>query len=128
MIADADATSRLLQAGMILSGLAGAIGVICLALAAHENASPLLQTAAQMLLFHAPVLLGIGLLRQIRRTPFLPVTLLLITGGLALFCGDLLSRSFLDSRLFPMSAPLGGASLILGWLTLALNALRVKPK
>lgn len=128
MTAEANATSRLLRAGMVLSGLAGAIGVICLALAAHENASPLLQTAAQMLLFHAPVLLGIGLLMQIRRIPFLPVTLLLITGGLALFCGDLLSRAFLDTRLFPMSAPLGGTSLILGWLTLALNALRVRPK
>jgi len=128
MIADTGATSRLLRAGMVLSGLAGAVGVICLALAAHESSSPLLRTAAQVLLYHAPILLGLGLLSQLRRAPLLPVTLLLMTGGLTLFCGDLLSRAFLEARLFPMSAPIGGASLILGWLTLALNALRLTAK
>ncbi|MHA7772575.1 DUF423 domain-containing protein [Roseibium sp. M-1] len=123
-----ETTSSLLRAGMALSGLAGGLGVVCLALAAHENASSLLETAAQMLLFHAPVLLGIGLLAQIRRTPLLPATLVLIACGLGLFSGDLLMRSFLEQRLFPMSAPTGGLLLILGWLSLALSALRVRPK
>jgi uncharacterized membrane protein YgdD (TMEM256/DUF423 family) len=37
-------------------------------------------------------------------------------------------RAFLERRLFPMSAPIGGMTVILGWLMLALCALRVQPK
>jgi uncharacterized membrane protein YgdD (TMEM256/DUF423 family) len=113
---------------LVLSGLAGAVGVVCLALAAHQGASPLLQTAAHMLLFHAPILLGIGILTQIRNAPLLQVALLFYAAGLVLFCGDLLLRALLEQRLFPMSAPIGGGLLILGWLTLALAAVRVRPR
>jgi len=42
--------------------------------------------------------------------------------GLLLFCGDLLARDFLGSRLFPMSAPIGGTLLIVGWLAIAASA------
>ncbi|TIX01867.1 MAG: DUF423 domain-containing protein, partial [Mesorhizobium sp.] len=43
--------------------------------------------------------------------------------GLLLFCGDLLARDFLGSRLFPLSAPIGGTLLIAGWLAIAASAL-----
>ncbi|WP_367210620.1 DUF423 domain-containing protein, partial [Mesorhizobium sp.] len=42
--------------------------------------------------------------------------------GLLLFSGDLLARDFLGSRLFPMSAPIGGTLLIVGWLAIAISA------
>lgn len=121
-------TQRLLKICLFLAGLCGAAGVICLALSAHANASSLLKTAAQMLLFHAPVLIGLGILSQIRRVLLLPVTVLLLTAGLSLFCGDLLLRGFAGLRLFPMAAPTGGLLLILSWLMLAVGALRVRPK
>lgn len=121
-------TANLLRISMFLAGLSGATGVVCLALSAHSSASPLLETAAQVLLFHAPVYLGLGLLAQVRRVLLLPIALLLLTSGLCLFCGDLLLRSFADVRLFPMAAPTGGFLLILSWLSVALGALRVRPK
>ena len=124
----ADPTDRLLKICLFLAGLSGALGVVSLALSAHASASTHLQTAAQMLLFHAPAFIGLGVLAQIRRVLLLPVALLLLTIGLALFCGDLLLRSFADLRLFPMAAPIGGLCLIASWLTLVLGALRVRPK
>ena len=81
-----------------------------------------------MLLFHAPVFLGVGLVAQIRRAPFLPVVALLLASGLTLFCGDLFSRSFVSEKLFSMAAPIGGSLIILGWFALALNAFLLFPK
>ena len=48
---------------------------------------------------------------------------LILLVGLLLFCGDLLARDFLGSRLFPLSAPIGGTLLIVGWLVIAGSAL-----
>ncbi len=120
-----ESTAGLLRAGLVLSGLAGAAGVVSLALSAHSEASDLLKTAAQMFLFHAPVFLGMGILAQVRHVPLLPIATILLMAGLVLFCGDLVSRAFLQQRLFPMSAPIGGMLVIASWVFLALSALRV---
>ncbi|MEM9635508.1 MAG: DUF423 domain-containing protein [Pseudomonadota bacterium] len=121
-------TSKLLRICLVLTGLTGALGVVSLALSAHSAAPALLSTAAQMLLFHAPVFLGIGVLAQIRQVPLLPFVAALLGIGLFLFCGDLFSRILIGQRLFPMSAPIGGMLVIVSWVGLALSALRVKPK
>ncbi|MCV0426859.1 MAG: DUF423 domain-containing protein [Roseibium sp.] len=121
-------TTKLLRFCLVLSGFTGALGVVSLALSAHASASGLLTTAAQMLLFHAPLFLGIGLLSQIRKVPLLPFVAICLTCGLLLFCGDLFSRVVSGQKLFPMSAPLGGILVIISWAGLALNALRVMPK
>ncbi|WP_422038844.1 DUF423 domain-containing protein [Roseibium sp.] len=121
-------TAGLLKVCLAFSGLAGALGVVTLAMAAHADNPGSLGTAARMLLFHAPVFLGIGLLAQSRKVLLLPVTAIFLFCGLCLFCGDLFSRSFLGSSLFPMAAPIGGMFLIVGWLSLALGALRVVPR
>ncbi|WP_341874411.1 DUF423 domain-containing protein [Roseibium hamelinense] len=112
----------------MLGGLAGAAGVALLALSAHADSTGVLETAAQMLLFHAPVILGIGVITLLRRVPLLPFALFGLVAGLLLFCGDLASRVFLESRLFAMSAPTGGTLIIASWLTLALSALRIRPR
>lgn len=119
----------LLRISIVLGGLAGALGVTLLAMAAHTEASGLLQTAAHMLLFHAGIVIVIGILAHLRHSYVLSVALILFTAGLILFCGDLISRAFSASRLFPMAAPAGGLMLIMGWLTLALSSVlfRVKP-
>lgn len=121
-------TSPLLRICLILSGVTGATGVVSLALSAHADASGLLETAAQMLLMHAPVFLGMGILAQTRKVLLLPGVVVLLTAGLSLFCGDMFSRVILEQRLFPMSAPIGGMLVIVGWIALALSALRVRPK
>jgi len=121
-------TTSLLKFCLAISGLTGALGVVSLALAAHADGSTSLGTAARMLMFHAPVFLAIGILAQLRKVLLLPVTALFLFFGLTLFCGDLFSRAFVGSRLFPMAAPVGGMFLIVGWISLALGAFKVVPR
>lgn len=104
---------------VLAGGLSGAAGVALSAAAAHLGGA-FVGTAASFLIMHAPVFLAIGLLganRILRTGSFV----LLV--GLVLFCGDLLARDFIGSRLFPMSAPIGGTLLIGGWLAIAASAL-----
>ncbi|TIO74415.1 MAG: DUF423 domain-containing protein [Mesorhizobium sp.] len=104
---------------VLVGGLVGAAGVALSAAAAHRGGA-FTGTAASFLLMHAPVFLAIGLIGGNRS---LRIASLVLLVGLLLFSGDLLARDFLGSRLFPMSAPIGGTLLIAGWLAIALSAL-----
>lgn len=104
---------------ILAAGLCGAAGVALSAAAAHLGGA-FVGTAASFLLMHAPVLLATGLLGTNR---ILRIGSLVLLVGLLLFCGDLLARDFLGSRLFPLSAPIGGTLLIAGWLVIAASAL-----
>ncbi|RWH56351.1 MAG: DUF423 domain-containing protein [Mesorhizobium sp.] len=104
-----DGGSRIL---VLAGGLVGAAGVALSAAAAHRGGA-FTGTAASFLLMHAPVFLAIGLIGGSRY---------LRIASLLLFSGDLLARDFLGSRLFPMSAPIGGTLLIVGWLAIAISA------
>ncbi|MCZ8548084.1 DUF423 domain-containing protein [Mesorhizobium qingshengii] len=104
---------------ILAAGLCGAAGVALSAAAAHLGGA-FVSTAASFLLMHAPVFLATGLLGANR---ILRVGSLVLLVGLLLFCGDLLARDFLGSRLFPLSAPIGGTLLIAGWLVIAASAL-----
>ncbi|RWM05958.1 MAG: DUF423 domain-containing protein [Mesorhizobium sp.] len=104
---------------VLVGGLVGAAGVALSAAAAHRGGA-FTGTAASFLLMHAPVFLAIGLIGGNR---CLRIASLILLVGLLLFSGDLLARDFLGSRLFPMSAPIGGTLLIAGWLAIALSAL-----
>lgn len=126
--APGEPTSALLRACLILGGIAGAAGVMLLAMSAHVDTSGLVETAAQMLLFHAPAILAIGAISQTRQSPFLGYALILMVAGLTLFCGDLVIRAFADRRLFPMSAPTGGMLVIIGWAAVILAALRIRSR
>jgi uncharacterized membrane protein YgdD (TMEM256/DUF423 family) len=39
--------------------------------------------------------------------------------GAALFSGELAARAFTGERIFPFAAPIGGSTMILSWLALA---------
>jgi uncharacterized membrane protein YgdD (TMEM256/DUF423 family) len=102
-----------------VGALFGAAGVALSAVAAHRIGGDL-GTAASFLLIHAPALLVLSSARfgniQIAGGWAIVV-------GLALFCGDLVARTFLGTRLFPMAAPAGGLLLMGGWVLVALAAL-----
>lgn len=104
---------------VLAGGLVGAAGVALSAAAAHRGGA-FSGTAASFLLMHAPVFLAIGLIGGSR---CLRIASLVLLVGLLLFAGDLLARDFFGSRLFPMSAPIGGTLLIAGWLAIAVSAL-----
>jgi uncharacterized membrane protein YgdD (TMEM256/DUF423 family) len=118
--------SAVQRALMILASLMGAAGVVLAALGAHAAAS--LNSAAYMLLFHAPAvfaaLLGAqqGLLqRRLADTAAMGFVL-----GTALFAGDVALRNLAGHALFPMAAPSGGFVLIASWLALASAALAAR--
>ncbi|MEI2387310.1 DUF423 domain-containing protein [Breoghania sp. JC706] len=107
----------------IAGGLAGAAGVALSAAAAHVDGSDFVRSAAAIALAHAPLLILLSLpgTRRIIALPVLPA--LMTTLGTMLFCGDMVTRAFLDFSLFPYAAPTGGSLLILGWLATAILAL-----
>ncbi len=103
---------------LTLAGLAGALGVALAARGSHAAEGDL-AIAANLLLLHAPVLLGISLLRANRLAQIAGYVLVV---ALLLFCGDLAMRGELGHPLFPLAAPIGGTGLILAWLLLAAGA------
>lgn len=104
--------SRLL---LVAAGICGALGVAAAARASH-TADDNLGIAANFLLLHAPVLIGLSLMAWNRVAIAAAVVLVI---GLVLFAGDLVARSQLGGALFPMAAPVGGGALIVGWLMVA---------
>jgi uncharacterized protein (TIGR03382 family) len=110
---------------LIFAGVAGATGVAFSALAAHGDYPDILKTCADILLVHAPALLGVTALMRVTNTPrrLLFLAGFLIALGLTLFCGDLARRVFFGLRLFSMAAPVGGGTMIFGWALLVLAAL-----
>lgn len=115
----------ILQILIALAALMGAAGIVLAAAGAHAKPGAGLDSASQMLLFHAPAVIAIcaaikqGLLAR-------PLALAVVIGlicGAALFSGDLVMRAYLNQRLFAMAAPTGGTILIGSWLLLAIAAL-----
>jgi uncharacterized membrane protein YgdD (TMEM256/DUF423 family) len=107
-----------------LASMAGLAGVALAARAAHGPGGPLLDTAARFLLVHAAVLLGLAALGGGAIAPRLgTAAALVLSAGLALFCGDLIRRALAGSALFPYAAPAGGVLLMLGWALIGIAAL-----
>ncbi len=104
---------------LLVGGLVGAAGVALSAAAAHAGGGNV-GIAANFLLFHAPLLVAVGLPGQSGK--MLRVAALIVLIGLLVFTGDLLARDYLGDRLFPMAAPTGGTLMILGWLMVAASA------
>ncbi|WP_425314493.1 DUF423 domain-containing protein [Rhizobium cremeum] len=118
MLSTSEALNRLLPA---LAGLMGAAGVGLAAAATHTGSEGLLGPASAMCLAHAPALLALR--AGGHRIPTATVSGLVLALGTLLFAGDLVSKQFLATRLFPMAAPAGGILMIAGWLIAGAGAL-----
>ena len=107
-----------------LAGLMGAAGVVLLAAGAHAAPGAGLDSAGQMLLFHAVAVIAAAAALQSGLT-FRPLALAAAIGlvlGAVLFSGDIAMRAFAGHRLFPMAAPAGGFVLIGSWVGVAVAA------
>ncbi|RDE08742.1 DUF423 domain-containing protein [Pelagibacterium lacus] len=104
---------------MALAGLLGASGVAAAAASSHAGAH-LLGPYALIALTHAPAILA--LIAFGPRGKVLSVARIALLAGALLFCADLASRHFLGAPPFRFAAPLGGMTLIGGWLLLAVSA------
>ncbi len=116
-------TASVMQAAAaiaIYAGLAGAAGVALAAAGAHGEALSALTPAAQFLLMHAAAALAIAgiAVRAAHPGGFLLAALVLLV-GVSLFSGGIAFRTFFGHRLFPMATPIGGSTMIAGWLLLA---------
>jgi uncharacterized membrane protein YgdD (TMEM256/DUF423 family) len=103
---------------LTVAALVGAVGVAAAAYATHGSMADL-AIAANFLLLHAPVLLGIALIKGNRLATAAAWVMLV---ALLLFAGDLAMHDLGGSTLFPFAAPLGGVGLIVGWVLLAVSA------
>lgn len=116
-------TSSVMQAAAaiaIYAGLAGAAGVALAAAGAHGEGYAALTPPAYFLLMHAAAVLAVAALAVRAAHPggFLAAALVLLV-GVTLFSGDVTARTLWGHRLFPMAAPIGGSTIILGWLILS---------
>jgi uncharacterized membrane protein YgdD (TMEM256/DUF423 family) len=113
------------RAPSILAGVAALMGAAGVALAAagvHENGGELAERAALFLLLHAAAALGIAAHAQVATAS---ARLLVIVGfvmeaGAILFSAELAIHVFTGERIFPFAAPLGGTTMILSWVALAI--------
>jgi uncharacterized membrane protein YgdD (TMEM256/DUF423 family) len=110
---------------MVMAALAGLLGVALSAAAAHSPGGPNLETASRFLLLHAPVLLAVVALGWIGALPPSAARAAgwIMVLGLALFCGDLVSRVYREAPLFARAAPIGAFILMASWALIALAAL-----
>lgn len=107
-----------------VAGLAGAAGVALAAIAAHRVQTPGLAAAAQMLMVHAAAGLAITTIAdRVERSRLWLGAAGLMLAGSVLFAGAIALPALAGAGLFPMAAPIGGSSVIVAWLAVALAAL-----
>jgi uncharacterized membrane protein YgdD (TMEM256/DUF423 family) len=113
------------RAPLILAAVAALMGAAGVALAAagvHENGGELAERAALFLLLHAAAALAIA---AHVRIAIASARLLVIVGfvmeaGALLFSAELAIHVFTGERIFAFAAPLGGTTMILSWVALAI--------
>lgn len=122
---------------LITSTVLGALAVVLGAFAAHglENkldatAMASFQTGVRYQMYHALLLLGVGAL-PILSKKVKQITFLLVLLGVLLFSGSIycLSTNQLtdfDFSIIGFITPIGGLMLIISWLILLINFLKIK--
>ncbi len=100
------------------AGLMGAGGVAAAAASAHIAGGARLGNVALILLVHAVAILVLsGRAREAGSAARLWLaSALVIALGATLFSADIAVLTLRGARLFPMAAPTGGVTMILGWL------------
>jgi uncharacterized membrane protein YgdD (TMEM256/DUF423 family) len=110
---------------LILAGVAALMGAAGVALAAagvHESGGELAERGALFLLLHAAAALAIAAHARvaIASARALVVVGFVMEAGAALFSAELAMRAFTGERIFPFAAPIGGTTMMLSWVALAL--------
>ncbi len=110
---------------LVCAGLMGLAGVALLASAAHMNGAANIQTAGQFLLFHAPVIMGVTVIRKLELMPmrWAAAFVSVLIFGVVIFAADLSLRSYHGIGLFPNAAPIGGSLTLLSWFGITVCAL-----
>jgi uncharacterized membrane protein YgdD (TMEM256/DUF423 family) len=116
---------RMKRSPLILAGIAALMGAAGVALAAagvHESGGELAERGALFLLLHAAAAVAIAAHARvaIASARALVVVGFVMEAGAALFSAELAMRAFTGERIFPFAAPIGGTTMMLSWVALAL--------
>lgn len=95
-----------------IAGLLGVSGVAAAAASSHAGAA-LLGPYSLIALTHAPAILALALAPLPRIFYW---ALIALASGATLFCADLAMRYFAGASPLPPLAPIGGITLMAGWL------------
>ncbi|MFT6917212.1 MAG: uncharacterized membrane protein YgdD (TMEM256/DUF423 family) [Motiliproteus sp.] len=116
---------------LLVAALFGAVALVLSASSAHTlkslvNVEDLarIQTANDYLMYYSLLLLVLGLFCQLRPASGLPRAAALFTTGTSIFCGGLYIISVTKMSSLAWLVPLGGLTLLAGWLQLAWTAWR----
>lgn len=120
---------------LIWAALLGMIGVILGAFGAHglkDKISDAMlanyQTGVQYHMIHALALLGTALASARLRKNTVVLAGWFFVAGILIFSGSLYIMALTDQRWLGMITPIGGLSLIIGWLLLLIGAIAWKPE
>lgn len=114
-------------AGALLGGLgvaAGAFGAHALETRLASDRLELFELAARYQMIHALALLATAWAAQRWPSGLVQAGGWLLLVGVLIFCGTIYALAFSAPRILGAVTPLGGLSLITGWLLLALAAIR----
>ncbi|HVA13866.1 MAG TPA: DUF423 domain-containing protein [Stellaceae bacterium] len=116
---------------LAMAGLSGALAVAVDAAATHLLAGDLYRldlaaTSARYGMIHAAALLALALLAERADGFWLAAAGWCFVAGIALFCGSLDLLAAGAPHGFAAAAPWGGTAFIVGWLAVAVAALRAK--
>ena len=106
----------------LLSVMAGAFGAHLLRDTLEPGALNTFQTAARFQMYHALALVLTGLLVDRGPSRMLVVAGWLFASGVILFCGSLYILALTGIGVFGAVAPVGGLSLMGGWILLAVGS------
>lgn len=116
---------------VMLGALLAAVGVGAGAFGAHglkDKLSPeylaVFETAVRYQMYHAFGLIAVGLVATRIDSTAIRVAGIAFLAGILLFSGSLYMLVFSGTRAWGMVTPIGGLGFILGWLALAVAALR----
>jgi uncharacterized membrane protein YgdD (TMEM256/DUF423 family) len=120
-------SGRTLAVAGILLALAtvlGAFGAHALKAQLSPERLQIYETAVRYHFFHALGLLGIGITLHFIDAGPVRWAALLVLAGIVLFSGSLYALTFGAPRALGVVTPLGGLSLIAGWICFAVGAWR----
>ena len=112
----------------LLGVVAGALGVHFLRGTLEEGALGTFETAARFQMYHALALLATGLLADRARSRLVNLAAAFFTAGILLFSGSLYVLALTGIGAFGAVAPVGGVSLIAGWISLFIGIIRHKER
>jgi uncharacterized membrane protein YgdD (TMEM256/DUF423 family) len=122
-----NAPKVLIAAGAIDGALAVAAGA-CGALGLRERLEPraleVFETAARYQMYHALAIVLCGLLAASGAVTGARTAGWILQAGIVVFSGSLYALALTDVKVLGAITPLGGLAFIVGWIWLAVSALR----